>query len=310
MTLAEAVERIRKSKLKKHADEIAGAIRPAVCFEYQHDADAKRGCCKLGGKPDLPKGTEWPQSPDERPLAFLAQFDLAQCRVESKEWPLPAEGLLSFFYDAEDQPWGISAKDFGAWRVLYIPPGTPLAATPYPKNLDDDARFEAVVLKPHPVHSLPSRCTIVERELTALEAIDDSLEEAYDELAEELESAPGLTLSSPQLGGWPREIQNEMSGSFARLVPDKSPAGELRPNPFKPGEMMMIKGPDAADAPPALRALLRDTTDWTLLLQLPSDEDDGPGWMWGDVGRLYYWTPLQALQAKRFEDCWLELQCY
>ena len=49
--------------------------------------------------------------------------------------------------------------------------------------------------------------------------------------------------------------------------------------------------------------------EWTLLLQI--DSDDGcPGWMWGDVGRLYFWIRRQDLAARRFSNAWMILQCY
>jgi uncharacterized protein YwqG len=47
---------------------------------------------------------------------------------------------------------------------------------------------------------------------------------------------------------------------------------------------------------------------WHLLLQLDSDED-GPGWMWGDLGRLYFWIRADDLAARRFDRVWLILQC-
>ena len=48
--------------------------------------------------------------------------------------------------------------------------------------------------------------------------------------------------------------------------------------------------------------------DWELLLQIDTDEE-GPGWMWGDVGRLYFWLRSEDLVAQRFENAWLVLQC-
>ena len=48
--------------------------------------------------------------------------------------------------------------------------------------------------------------------------------------------------------------------------------------------------------------------DWRLLLQIDTDED-GPGWMWGDVGRIYFWIKQQDLRSLRFDDVWLILQC-
>ncbi len=38
---------------------------------------------------------------------------------------------------------------------------------------------------------------------------------------------------------------------------------------------------------PQGRALADGAEDWRLLLQIDSDED-GPGWMWGDLGRIYF----------------------
>jgi uncharacterized protein YwqG len=48
--------------------------------------------------------------------------------------------------------------------------------------------------------------------------------------------------------------------------------------------------------------------DWRLLLQIDTD-DEGPGWMWGDVGRVYFWVKQHDLESLRFDDAWLILQC-
>jgi len=61
-----------------------------------------------------------------------------------------------------------------------------------------------------------------------------------------------------------------------------------------------------SDRAKELRAGARD---WLLLLQLDS-EDQAPGWMWGDVGRLYFWIRVQDLRARKFERVWMVLQCY
>ncbi len=49
-------------------------------------------------------------------------------------------------------------------------------------------------------------------------------------------------------------------------------------------------------------------SEWRLLLQLDTDED-GPGWMWGDSGRIYYWIRRGDLAAGAFDRTWLVLQC-
>ena len=44
-----------------------------------------------------------------------------------------------------------------------------------------------------------------------------------------------------------------------------------------------------------------------LLLQL--DTDDDAGMTWGDCGMLYFWITKQDLEAGRFENTWMVLQC-
>ena len=49
-----------------------------------------------------------------------------------------------------------------------------------------------------------------------------------------------------------------------------------------------------------------EETDWRLLLQVDSDEN---GMTWGDVGRVYYGLPRQALSARDFSQTIADLQC-
>jgi uncharacterized protein YwqG len=58
---------------------------------------------------------------------------------------------------------------------------------------------------------------------------------------------------------------------------------------------------------PRAKKLEAGRSDWTLLLQL--DSDDEAGMMWGDSGMLYFWIKRDDLQKARFENCWMILQC-
>jgi uncharacterized protein YwqG len=58
-----------------------------------------------------------------------------------------------------------------------------------------------------------------------------------------------------------------------------------------------------------VRRLKEGAREWQLLLQVDTDEA-GPGWMWGDVGRIYFWIKRPDLASLRFDDGWLILQCY
>ncbi len=100
LTYAEVLERlIEKHELSHVRSEIQGLARRALLMVTRPDDGMVLpfGCSRLGGQPDLPPGTAWPTF-DGRPLAFLAQLDLA----ELSSFPqfasgLPADGLLSFF---------------------------------------------------------------------------------------------------------------------------------------------------------------------------------------------------------------------
>lgn len=52
-------------------------------------------------------------------------------------------------------------------------------------------------------------------------------------------------------------------------------------------------------------------TEWELLLQLDTDDDaNGPGWMWGDMGMLFFWIRRDDLAARRFDRVRMILECY
>ncbi len=54
-------------------------------------------------------------------------------------------------------------------------------------------------------------------------------------------------------------------------------------------------------------ALEAGVEDWIMLAQIDSDDD--AGWMWGDVGVLYFAIRRQDLAALEFDRAWLVLQC-
>lgn len=58
---------------------------------------------------------------------------------------------------------------------------------------------------------------------------------------------------------------------------------------------------------PRRKTLEATADDWTLLLQL--DSDDKGEFMWGDAGMLYFWIRKQDLAENRFDRIWMTLQC-
>ncbi len=129
------VERVREFDLEPYRDRLLALARPVLELNDVTLVDETLfppGCSKLGGRPALPRGAEWPRS-DRGPLKFFAQFDLADLHSTTGGRPLPAAGLLSFFtYQnaPEDQ--------HGGPRVIFTPPGGDLERLDPPDDLDED----------------------------------------------------------------------------------------------------------------------------------------------------------------------------
>lgn len=113
----QSVKRLIESRELEHGNEILEALKQRIHLNLVPRTSREEvaiGHSKFGGYPDLPSPAHHPGEN----LTFLAQFrlsDFAGC--ESVE-PLPKEGLLSFFYDLDEQPWG-DADERHLWRVVY-----------------------------------------------------------------------------------------------------------------------------------------------------------------------------------------------
>jgi uncharacterized protein YwqG len=112
--------------------------------------------------------------------------------------------------------------------------------------------------------------------------------EAYRRLCDELTQGAGSI--HHRLFGYPQLIQNPMEREC-----------QLASNGVYCGSSEGYRSEQAKILEPG-------ATDWQLLLQIDSDEK-GPGWMWGDVGRIYFWVRQQDLRLLQFEDVWLVFQC-
>ena len=303
--------------LTRFAPLFRQAAAPAVAFDLTPaaDADAPPGASKLGGVPDLPAGFDWPvnTNPDGRgrPLDFLLQVDCAAARPAAEAagvaGVLPDDGLLTFLYDLDDQPWGCDPGALGGFRVIYTPAGTPLTPTPAPPapaeaELDPAlppcrVAFRPAVTFPH--HGSAARYRLDER-LEATGTVTDADEDGLWEVSARLERPAGDTsdLGAHRLLGHPWNVQGDMQRQAA----------------FVTGGVSVE---DEDDLPAARRAALEaDADDWLLLLQLASDWGDETGGggvdldlMWGDLGKLYWWVRRDDLAARRFDRVWMTMQC-
>ena len=78
---------------------------------------SRLGASKVGGLPDLPADTEWPEG-ENGPTAFVAQWNLEELAASPACWSLPRTGLLSVFIDLI--PYVQDSGD-GIAKVIYSP---------------------------------------------------------------------------------------------------------------------------------------------------------------------------------------------
>jgi len=256
---------------------------------------------KLGGFPDLPKGMAWPTyqfvpwqpqlrppgflgrllgfkpeaepeppQPEERPLPFLAQINLADIAKVGCDLPLPEAGLLLFFYKAHECGW--AASETTGVRVLFVPEGT---ETERPSDAPVD---------PAPTRAL--ECQAGET-LPAVEYVEEFVpacsEEHFAEVYEALDQdIDSFMYPGSAFGGWPHIVQGTMELEC-----------ELHANG--------IRALPQAFEEAKVRGLDKSATAWRLLLQL--DSEDTPELDWGDSGKVYFFCRKEDIAARRFERC-------
>jgi uncharacterized protein YwqG len=299
--------------LERYEAAIAGVARPALALEVEFalDTDFPIGASRFGGDPDLAPGMPWPTKTYnqsgivfEQPLQFLLQLNLADLARYQAASSLPKTGLLSFFYDIYEQPWG-SPEDRGAWRVVHQT-GRRLERRDSPPPPEGEKYSVAVMRRFDPripaghddCHILPRRISFTEflslpeQELfgTAenVERFWDAERAGFDVENSDRTKLPAL-YALPfepryQLFGNPSTVQGAMDGEPERAWRvSQGPTEEVESN-------------DRAGA---------NRPAWNLLLQIDSLEES----MWGDSGTIYFWIREDHLAASRFDESWLILQC-
>jgi uncharacterized protein YwqG len=281
MTLDDLLETAREVGFA-YPDAIRTLARPAVALRPDMSSEAQALGSRLGGLPALPPSIAWPQR-DERSLAFIAQIELATLPEAAFEQGLPHEGLLLFFYDTELNTWGYDPKDAGSFAVVHVPqPAT--ARTDWPADLLQQARYPDCGLSLEETLALPPWESVLVDDLD----LDRAQLGAYQDIHEKAFGDDAWTTRG-LLGGYPDQIQGDMM-----LECELVSAG------FYCGNATAYQDPN-------LPAYRKHAREWRLLLQVPSVES--AGMMWGEPGCLYYWIRESDLKARRFERCWMILQC-
>lgn len=190
-------EKFEANGLAKYIAPFSELTKPGFILEKEDAAGTLApGASKFGGAPDLPPDVEIP-SKDGSPLTLIAQLNLSDAALAGNAGPLPESGVLSFFYDTEEQPWGGEEDDRNRWTLLYFE---------NPEELDRREVPEEVMLPEF-------AASFLEQETLDIDAIigmdfDDDTGEAIFELLEE--GAP-----HHQVLGHPSAVQNPVFPEIA-----------------------------------------------------------------------------------------------
>ena len=284
----ELYESLREMGLGLYAKKIVLLTEDCLRFNIEENADGKLplGASKFGGSPDLPPDAIWPMY-NESPLSFLLQLNLEELSTYRCCASLPSSGLLSFFYEMETMSWGFDPDDRGSWKVLYTKDLTKLQRRQPPDDLEEDYIWPmSMPITFSEEISTPSYNSIA---LEQLKFTDDEM----DRYVEHIEKLEGVNPEAPapvhQVFGHPDPVQNEMQLEC-----------QLVSNGINTGSSEGYQDPRVKD-------LESGATEWKLLLQLDSDDD--AGFMWEDMGKLYFWIHENDLAKHVFSNVWMILQC-
>lgn len=279
--------------LKQIAERIEQFLLPGIHISKTEQDDSTLGSSRLGGLPDVPPEFIWPHS-GEKPLGFLAQFRCEDFANLDSSQLLPNTGILYFFYDVINQPWGFDPKDRQSAVVFYTDATTSLSRASMPEGSSpNEIVLPSCAVKFTAVPSLPTTDSEIFIQLLrqlgfstkTLLAYVDKYREFYDEVRQR------FTNNEPQhqLLGHPNIVQNDMKLE-CQLVTHGIYCGD-----------------SSGYEDPRRKELEAGAAEWKLLFQF--DSDDGLGVMWGDCGLIYFWIRESDLRARRFSETWTIQQC-
>jgi uncharacterized protein YwqG len=105
-----------------------------IKYTFIEDLNIKIGFSKIGGKPDLPKGVNWPTYKNNY-LTFLCQIKLS----DLDNTLLPKEGMLYFFLYADPESSYKGSRD--SFKIIYHQAEKNLYRNEFPVDLDVRSKF-------------------------------------------------------------------------------------------------------------------------------------------------------------------------
>ncbi len=283
----------KNQKLDQILDILSRNEISVIMCKAQQDGTPQKS--KFGGKPAVPAGFEWPyfeaKSYDgemaNRPLSFLCQINLEEISAYDKENLLPNTGMLLFFYEQGSMRWGFDPADKGCSHVYYFNDVSKLDFADFPNDLKDEYKIKEYDLSFSARNSYPSF-----DEFDCYSDIDcdwDTYDEAVEKRGYEINSERNKLLGYADL--IQGEILTECERTTRGLYCGDAESYQNTPDDIK-------------------KDIKKSATDWILLFQMSSIQDEEYELMFGDLGNLYFYIRKQDLKECNFDKVWLVLQCY
>jgi uncharacterized protein YwqG len=298
MTADELQHLLRARGLGRVANALLALAAPTVRIFVTPGDEAilAPGAAKLGGHPDLPPGVAWPTW--HEPLAFLGQLNLAEVAPHDREGVLPAQGVLSFFYETDMEPLYAARLALGehaspaayarfdespGWRVLYHA-GDPATFVrhEFPPALNSRVHFPACAAR------FAAEVTLPDVDSAAIAALDLSPAERAALVDLDADVNHGAWADGGHhLLGYPYSLGGSGLVACALAAPQAA---------------------SWAAATPERRQTIAQAVEqqWRLLLQLTSSDDLAMDWAGGGV--LHICIARAALRARDFSAVRINLQ--
>lgn len=269
------------------SDYTEALVRICVPSLRLRPARASKSKSRIGGKPDVPAGFEWPASSAGEPLTFVAQIDLAEVRATGLAGAeaLPERGLLSFFHGYEPAP--TEEHPGNAGRVFFFDEATPLAPVDGSALPRVPIAFDLQTEELPPLES-PFYPLVLADAGELDEDPDESVFEVFRDFVDDEYGQVGLRDEGERpvhrLLGYADPLQADVylctEGNATRLPLDEWKTLEH----------------------------YRRAARWRLLLQL--DSDPKRDIHFGDGGVLAFMIREDDLAARRFDRVWVEWQSH
>lgn len=105
-----------------------------ITYSLKEDLNIEIGFSKIGGKPDLPKGINWPTF-ETNSMTFICQINLSDLDNSA----LPEEGILYFFVYADPKSSYRGSRE--SFKIMYHSNTNELFRTEFPEDLNEKSKF-------------------------------------------------------------------------------------------------------------------------------------------------------------------------